>query len=57
MDITKEFSILRDAIKMGHTRGRQKSIEKAFKDLESAILNGQPKVPWWKFWDKGKVEI
>jgi len=57
MDITKEFSILRNAIKMGHTRGRQKSIEKAFKDLESAILNGQPKVPWWKFWDKGKVEI
>ena len=59
-DISKEFSDLKQAIKMGYTRGRQKAIEAAFEQLEEVILNSQPERPWWKalmFWQKDKLEV
>jgi len=56
-DISKEFSELKSAIKMGYTRGRQKAIESAFEQLEEVILNSQPEHPWWKFWLKNKLEV
>ena len=56
-DISKEFRELKSAIKMGYTRGRQKAIEAAFERLEKAVLEAQPKLPWWKFWSRNKVEV
>jgi len=56
-DISKEFSELKLAINMGYTRGRQKAIEIAFDQLEEVILNTQPERPWWKFWDRHKLEV
>ena len=65
-DISKEFSDLKQAIKMGYTRGRQKAIESAFKQLEEVILSNQPERPWWKtylndikvvFGGKDKLEV
>ena len=65
-DISKEFSELKSAINMGYTRGRQKSIERTFEQLEEVILNTQPERPWWKtylndikvvFGGKDKLEV
>lgn len=56
-DISKEFSELKTSIYMGYTRGRQKAIEAAFEQLEKVILNSQPKRPWWRFWDRNKLEV
>lgn len=57
IDITEEFSELRQAINMGYSRGRQKAIETAFERLEKVILEAQPKRPWWKICARGKVEV
>jgi len=59
-DISKEITDLKSAINMGYTRGRQKTIERTFKALEKAIVNTQPKRPWWKlwkFWTRNRMEV
>ena len=45
--ISNEFAALRDAIYMGYTRGRQKAIEKAFKNLDKSMAK-PVKLSWWR---------
>ena len=45
--MSNEFAALRDAIYMGYTRGRQKAIEKAFKNLDKSMAE-PVKLSWWR---------
>jgi len=53
--MSNEFAALRDAIYMGYTRGRQKAIEKAFKNLDKSMAESIKRSWWhgiyhWKTW-------